>query len=88
MHDTTQHAATEHALGAAAAKAAPPVAVSGAMIAGVQMADIVLWLTMIYLVVQIGYLGWKWIREWRESSRVDERRNENHGHNPERRKRK
>lgn len=87
-HEQIRDAAQEHALGAAAAKAAPPVAVSGAMIAGVQMADIVLWLTMVYLVIQIGYLGWKWISEWRESSRAEERRNENHGHNPERRKRK
>lgn len=58
--------ARDHALAAAAAKAAPPVGVSGAMIAGVPMADIVLWLTAAYLVLQIGYLGWKWYGEARQ----------------------
>lgn len=64
---TAEHiegAAREHAVAAAAAKAAPPVAVSGAMIAGVPMSEIVLWLTALYLVVQICYLSWKWFKEW------------------------
>ena len=69
-----EDAAREHAVAAAAAKAAPPVAVSGAMIAGVPMSDIVLFLTAIYLLFQIGYLGWKWAKEWRESDKKGRRK--------------
>lgn len=60
-----EEAAREHAVAAAAAKAAPPVAVSGAMIAGVPMSDVVLGLTAVYLLLQIGYLVWKWRKEAR-----------------------
>jgi len=81
MHDTTQHAATEHAAIAAAAKSAPPVVVSGAMIAGVQMSDIVLWLTALFLVLQISHLVWRWSTEY-----FADRRKKNIGHKPERRK--
>lgn len=69
-----EEAAREHAVAAAAAKAAPPVAVSGAMIAGVPMSDVVLCLTAIYLLFQIGYLAWKWSKEWRESDKRGRRK--------------
>ena len=47
------------------ARAAPPVAVVGASIAGVPMNTIVLVLTMIYLVLQIAFLLYKWVRAMR-----------------------
>lgn len=64
-HEEFTKAAHDHTLGATAAKVAPPVMVSGATIAGVPMADIVLWLTAFYLVIQIVYLAWKWQKEYR-----------------------
>jgi hypothetical protein len=45
-----------------AAKASPPVAVAGATIAGVSVNDLVLWVTLIYLVLQIGFLLYRWGR--------------------------
>lgn len=45
------------------AKAAPPVAVVTADIAhGWSMNDTVLTLTIVYLVLQIGWLLWRWYR--------------------------
>jgi hypothetical protein len=61
-----QSQAHAHTLAAAAAKAAPPVVVSGATIAGVGVNEIVLWLTAVYLVIQIAHLAWKWCKEARE----------------------
>ena len=43
-------------------KSAPPVAVSGAAAAGVQINDLILWATLIYLILQIGFLLYKWKR--------------------------
>lgn len=43
-----------------AAKAAPPVTVAGATIAGVQVNDLILWATLIYIVLQIGFLLYRW----------------------------
>jgi hypothetical protein len=45
-----------------AAKASPPVAVAGATIAGMPINDLVLWVTLIYLVLQIGFLLYRWGR--------------------------
>lgn len=45
-----------------AMKAAPPVAVSGAAAAGVQINDLILWATLVYLILQIGFLLYKWKR--------------------------
>lgn len=56
-------------VGSAVAKAAPPVAVAGSVVAGASLDRIVLVLTAIYLVGQISYLGWKWVREWRQARR-------------------
>jgi hypothetical protein len=42
------------------AKAAPPVTVVGATVAGVQVNDLILWATLIYLVLQIGFLLYRW----------------------------
>lgn len=47
-------------------KSAPPVGVASAVAAGVSLDDVVLVLTIVYLVGQIGYLLWRWIREWRQ----------------------
>lgn len=43
-----------------AMKSAPPVAVSGAAAAGVHIDSLVFWLTVIYLILQIGFLVYKW----------------------------
>ena len=45
-----------------AMKTLPPVAVSGAAAAGVQINDLILWATLIYLILQIGFLIYKWKR--------------------------
>ena len=47
---------------AEAAKAAPPVTVAGATVAGVQINDMILWATLLYLVLQIGFLLYRWGR--------------------------
>jgi hypothetical protein len=47
---------------AEAAKAAPPITVAGATVAGVQVNDLILWATLIYLVLQIGFLLFRWQR--------------------------
>jgi hypothetical protein len=43
-----------------AAKAAPPVTVAGATVAGMQVNDLILWATLIYIVLQIGFLLYRW----------------------------
>ena len=43
-------------------KAAPPVTVAGATIAGMQVNDMILWATLLYLVLQIGFLLYRWGR--------------------------
>jgi hypothetical protein len=47
---------------AEAAKATPPITVAGATVAGVQVNDLILWATLIYLVLQIGFLLFRWQR--------------------------
>lgn len=47
---------------AEAAKAAPPLTVAGATVAGVQVNDLILWATLLYLVLQIGFLLYRWQR--------------------------
>lgn len=55
------------AVSAAALKSAPPVAVVAASAgAGLTLQDWVYVLTCAYLVLQIGYLGWKAYREWKK----------------------
>lgn len=54
----------------AVAKAAPPVTVAGAVAAGANLDRVVVVLTIIYLVGQISYLGWRWVREWRQRARA------------------
>jgi hypothetical protein len=43
-----------------AAKAAPPVTVAGATIAGIQVNDLILWATLVYVVLQIAFLLYRW----------------------------
>ena len=47
-------------LTAEALRAAPPVTVAGATIAGVPLNDLILWATLMYLVLQIGFLLYRW----------------------------
>ena len=49
---------------AALGKSTPAVAVSAAAIAGVPLEQWAIILTIVYLVLQIAYLAWKWVREW------------------------
>jgi hypothetical protein len=46
--------------GTEAVKASPPIAVLGATVYGMTLQDWVFVLTLIYLVIQIGWLLWKW----------------------------
>ncbi len=54
----------------AAAKAVPPVTVASAVAAGASLDRVVVVLTIIYLVGQISYLCWRWVREWRQRARA------------------
>lgn len=49
-------------IAAETAKAAPPVTVAGATVFGVTINDLILWATLIYLVLQIGFLLYRWQR--------------------------
>lgn len=49
-----------------AAKSAPPVAVMAAAIAGLTLQEWVFVVTIVYVVLQAGYLAWKWRREARK----------------------
>lgn len=75
MPNRTSHGATmkDEIIGTAAgavAKAAPPVTVASAVAAGADLDRVVVVLTIIYLVGQISYLAWRWVREWRQRARV------------------
>lgn len=50
----------KHEVSGELAKAAPPTVVVGASVAGVSLNDIILWATLIYLVLQIGFLARRW----------------------------
>lgn len=45
-----------------AVKAAPPVAVTGVTFYGVALPDVVAVLTIVYLVIHIGYIVTKWFK--------------------------
>jgi len=47
-------------ISAEALRAAPPVTVAGATVAGVPLNEIILWATLLYLVLQIGFLLYRW----------------------------
>lgn len=50
---------------AATTKASPALTVGAMSVAGIGLQDWVLIATLGYIVLQAGYLGWKWAREWR-----------------------
>lgn len=54
------------AASAAALKSAPPVAVVAASAAGWGVQEWMYAGTLAYIVLQSGYLLWKWYREWRK----------------------
>lgn len=56
-------------IGAAAAKASIPVGVVGASAAGWGVQEWMYAATFVYVVAQLGYLLWKWVREWRAGSK-------------------
>jgi len=47
---------------AEAAKSAPPVTVAGLTVAGVSLNDLVLIATLGYIVLQAGFLLYRWVR--------------------------
>lgn len=51
----------------AAIKSAPPVAVAAASVAGWSVQEWMYAGTLGYIVLQAGYLVWKWYREWHKS---------------------
>ena len=53
---------TKHEIASEAVKAAPPITVAGATVAGVAVNDLILWATLLYLVLQIGFLIYRWWR--------------------------
>ena len=54
------------AVGAAGLKTAPPVAISTlAAVGAIDMTFLVGLATFVYVVAQLGYLLWKWVREAR-----------------------
>lgn len=53
---------TKHEIAAEAVKAAPPITVAGATVAGVSLNELILWATLLYLVLQIGFLLYRWWR--------------------------
>lgn len=57
-----------------AIKSAPAAAVATAGMAGVTLNDAVLIATLIYVVLQIGYLAFKWIRCVRAGNHKDDDR--------------
>ena len=46
----------------ASVRATPPVVVTGLSVYGVTLPDVVSGLTIVYLVVQISYVSWKWYK--------------------------
>lgn len=53
-------------IGAAAVKAAPPVTVAAASVHGWGVQEWMYAVTIGYVVLQAGYLVWKWVREARK----------------------
>jgi hypothetical protein len=60
-----QEAVKEHLAAGTLVKVAPAGAVVGADFMGVPLPDLVYALTAVYLLLQIGYLVWKWHKEAR-----------------------
>ena len=56
-----------------AMKAAPPVTVVGASAAGVQINEVIMWATLVYLILQIGFLLYKWRRLHNETSKTEDK---------------
>jgi hypothetical protein len=53
---------TKSDLLAEAANSAPPVTVAGLTVAGVSLNDLVLIATLFYIVLQAGFLLYRWVR--------------------------
>jgi hypothetical protein len=51
--------------GAAAGKVAPAVGVVAASVGGWGVQEWMYAATFVYVLAQLGYLLWKWVREWR-----------------------
>lgn len=86
-HEQITGATKDHAIGGPLVKTFPGAAVVIADLVGVSLPLVVYILTALFISVQIGYFVWEWRKEYR-ANEIEDRRKENHGHNPERRKRK
>lgn len=60
-------------MAAEAMKAAPPLTVSAATLAGVPVPDLVMWATLAYIVLQAGFLLYRWWRLATSASPVEVR---------------
>lgn len=67
IHGATMRDEIISSAAGAAAKVTPPIAVAGAVAGGANLDRLVVILTVVYLVGQITYLAWRWVREWRQS---------------------
>ena len=56
-----------------ALKSAPPVTVVGASAAGMQINEVIMWATLVYLILQIGFLLYKWIRLHNETLKKEDK---------------
>lgn len=52
-------------IGVAGVKAAPPITIAAASATGWGVQEWMYAATLVYVVAQLGYLLWKWQREWR-----------------------
>ena len=53
------------------AYASPPLAATGAILVGLTLNEWVAAATIVYIVMQAIYLGWKWHQEWKAKQRAD-----------------
>lgn len=67
MTEQAQEAVKEHLVSGTALKVTPPLAaVTADRVLGLTLNDWMLWLTIVFLLLQIGYLIWKWQKEWKK----------------------
>lgn len=52
-------------IGAAVGRTSPALAVAAASVSGWGVQEWMYLATTVYVIAQLGYLAWKWFREWR-----------------------
>lgn len=69
VHRSSSVSLKEETISTAAAKSALPVGVSGGLLFGMPISEVVQWITLIFLVAQIGLIVpkyWAVIKKWRD----------------------